>query len=251
MSNLYKRFGGLHNTRQGQNLHPFRTRPLEGAGTGFGRGSGRQDVIDQQDVPARDLGRVRHPKSTQDIAPAAAGGCHRALAWGGPASFQRPDRHRFGGPATERARQFRRLIVTSLPKSDAMKRHGHDQIGLVQEGFSSALQPMRESRHQFQSVRMLECQNGRAAVVVIGKDRASTVIRWPPGQAGGAKCCLPRIEREGQPAAIAHRAVQERDPAPTIGTKPVTIAQRLAARDAERRKQHIRQRGFQFCPHPL
>lgn len=248
---LYKRFGRLHNTRQSQNPHPRGPRLPKRPGASFGRRSGGQNIVDQQDIAVRHLPRVWNPECAPHIAPPSTGGQHRTLTFRGPGSLQCPNRNRFGGPPAQRARQLRGLVVAALPEPDGMQRHRNDQVAAVQKPRTGAFQPIRKTRHQVQPVGMFERQNRRAAIFVIGEDRAGTIIGRRASQAGRASRSCARIERKRQAAAIAHRAVQKRDSAPAARAKAMAPTQRLAARDAERWKQQIQQCGFQFRPHLL
>ena len=97
---------------------------------------------------------------------------------------------------------------------------------------------------------MLERQDGRAADIVIAQDGAGRVESRRMRQAGGAKRRVGQRHIKGNAATGAKRTVQELDLAPAIGAK-APARRRLAAGDAERRKQQVQQPLFQMRPMPL
>jgi hypothetical protein len=137
------------------------------------------------------------------------------------------------------------------PKWQRMQRHRQDQFRLGQQGASAALQPAGEGGREVEPVGMFERQDRAAAVFVIAHDGAGAVEGGRSGVAGGAKRLKPGVQFEGNAATGAKRAVQENNPAPAAGAEAGIPTNRLAAGQAERRKEQI-ERGFcqtVFHPH--
>ncbi len=120
-----------------------------------------------------------------------------------------------------------------------MKRHGDDEIGVIQQRASRAVEPAREARHQVEPVGMFERQDRAAAGVVVAHHRAGAVEGGRIGVAGAAAGSRAGIEIEGQAATGAARPVQEGDRLPARGAQAARLGDLRAAADAERRKDEI------------
>ena len=89
---------------------------------------------------------------------------------------------------------------------------------------------------------MLERQDGAARVFVVAHDGTGLVEGRRSRVAAGAERGATRIELERQPAALAHRPVEELDRLPALGAERAGLGDLGAAGYAQRRKQQIERR---------
>lgn len=120
-----------------------------------------------------------------------------------------------------------------------MQRHRQLQVGIAEQLGAGALHPLRQWWSEVQPVAVLQCEDERAAGIVITQRRPCAIELRRRGEAGAAETSGTEIEIEGIAATGAARRAEEGEPTPATGAQRARRGNRRAASETARRQHQV------------